>query len=81
LTVQTLAQQIKAIEVLVNQTKETLQLARQRYQLGLSSIVEVTQGEVAVTSAETKLAETLYEEKAAEAQLARAIGEGLQGLS
>ncbi len=79
LTVQTLAQQIKAIEVLVNQTKEALQLAQQRYRLGLSSIVEVTQGEVVVTSAETKLAETQYEEKAAEALLTYSIGEGYQG--
>ena len=79
LAVQTLTQQIKAIAVLVNQTKEALQLAQQRYRLGLSSIVEVTQGEVAVTSAETKLAETQYEEKAAEALLAYTIGEGSQG--
>lgn len=79
LTVQTLAQQIKAIEVLVNHTQEALQLAQQRYRLGLSSIVEVTQAEVAVTSAETKLAEAQYEEKAAQALLAYSVGEGYQG--
>ncbi len=75
---QTLTQQIKAIEALVKQTQEALQLARQRYQLGLSSIVEVTQGEVAVTTAETRLAETQYDDKAAEATLAYAVGEGIQ---
>ena len=54
--------------------KEALGLARQRYKLGLSSIVEVTQSEVAVTAAETRLAETQYNAKIAEAQLRYAVG-------
>jgi outer membrane protein len=79
LTLETLAQQIKAIEVLVNQTQEALQLAQERYRLGLSSIVEVTQGEVAVTTAQTQLAEAQYDYKTAEAALGYAVGEGYQG--
>ncbi len=78
LNVQTFAQQIHAIEVLVTQTREALQLAQERYRLGLSSIVEVTQGEVEVTSAETSLAEAQYDYKTAEATLAYAVGEGYQ---
>jgi outer membrane protein len=78
LTVGTLAQQIHAIEVLVTQTREALQLAQERYRLGLSSIVEVTQGEVAVTGAETSLAEAQYDYKTAEAILTYAVGEGYQ---
>ena len=78
LNVQTLAQQIHAIKVLVAQTREALQLAQERYRLGLSSIVEVTQGEVAVTSAETSLAEAHYDYKTAEATLAYTVGEGYQ---
>jgi len=78
LGVQTLREQIKAITELVRQTKEALQLAQQRYRLGLNSIVEVTQGEVAVTNAETKLAEAQYDDKAAEAMLAYAVGESTQ---
>lgn len=79
LNTQTLAEQIKAIAELVKQTKEALQLAQQRYRLGLNSIVEVTQGEVAVTTAETKLAEAQYDYKTAEAMLAYAVGEGYPG--
>jgi len=55
-----------------------LQLAQERYRLGLSSIVEVTQGEVAVTTAETDLAEAQYDYKTAEATLAYTVGEGYQ---
>ncbi len=80
LAVQTLTQQITAIDALVKQTQEALQLARQRYQLGLSTIVEVTQGEIAVTTAETELAEAQYDEKTAEATLAYAVGEGERAL-
>lgn len=80
LNAQTLAEQTKAIAELVRQTKEALQLAQQRYRLGLNSIVEVTQGEVAVTTAETKLADAQYDYKAAEAMLAYAVGEGYPGI-
>lgn len=80
LAVETLTQQIKAVGALVTQTQEALQLARQRYQLGLSSIVGVTQGETAVTTAETKFAEAQYDEKTAEATLTCAVGEGEQFL-
>lgn len=75
LNVQTLSQQAKVLEEVVNQTKEALQLAQERYRLGLSSIVEVTQGEVAVTTTETKLAEAQHDYKAGEAMLSYAIGE------
>jgi len=75
LNVQTLLQQAKALEEVVKQTREALQLAQERYRLGLSSIVEVTQGEVALTTAETNLAEAQYNYKAGEALLSYAIGE------
>ena len=74
LTVVTLIQQVKVAEQQVAIAREALGLARQRYKLGLSSIVEVTQSEVAVTAAETRLAETQYNAKIAEAQLRYAIG-------
>ncbi len=70
----TLIQQIKVAEEQVKIAREALTLASQRYKLGLSSIVEVTQSEVAVTSAETRLAETQYDAKIAEARLRYAIG-------
>jgi outer membrane protein len=53
----TLAQQIKLSEEQVKTALEALSLSRQRYRLGLSSVVEVTQSEVALTGAQTRLAE------------------------
>src|SRR2546425_4404491 len=74
LDVVTLIQQIKVVEEQVKIARESLALASQRYKLGLSSIVEVTQSEVAVTVAETRLAETQYNAKISEARLRYAIG-------
>jgi outer membrane protein len=74
LDVVTLLQQVKVAEQQVLIAREALSLASQRYKLGLSSIVEVTQSEVAVTSAETRLAETQYDAKIAEARLRYAVG-------
>jgi outer membrane protein len=70
----TLAQQIKLAEEQVKTAREALQLAKQRYKLGLGSVVEVTQSEVAVTAAETRLAEAQYDYKVAEVTLAYAAG-------
>jgi outer membrane protein len=66
----TLAQQIKLTEEQVRTAQEALQLARQRYKLGLGSVVEVTQSEVSVTAAQTRLAEAQYDYKIAEVTLA-----------
>ncbi|MGQ0812421.1 MAG: TolC family protein [Nitrospiraceae bacterium] len=76
----TFAQQIKLGEEQVKTAREALQLAKQRYKLGLGSIVEVTQTEVALTSAQTKLAEAQYDYKIAEVTLAYAtsIGHSLE---
>jgi len=74
LDVITLLQQVKVAQEQVTIAREALSLAGQRYRLGLSSIVEVTQSEVAVTAAETRLAETQYNAKIAEARLRYAVG-------
>ena len=74
LDVVTLLEQIKVAQEQVKIARESLFLASQRYKLGLSSIVEVTQSEVAVTAAETRLAETQYNTKIAEARLRYAVG-------
>ena len=73
-----LAQQIKLNEELVKTATEALQLARERYKLGLGSVVEVTQSEVALTAAQTKLAEAQYDYKIAEVTLAYATGGSAQ---
>lgn len=69
-----LAQQIKLGEELVKTANEALQLSRERYKLGLSSVVEVTQSEVSLTAAQTKLAEAQYDYKIAEVTLAYSAG-------
>ena len=66
------AQQIKLGEEQVKTAQEALSLAKQRYKLGLGSIVEVTQAEVALTAAQTRLAEAQYDYKIAEVTLAYA---------
>jgi outer membrane protein len=66
------AQQIRLGEEQVKTAQEALNLAKQRYKLGLGSIVEVTQAEVAVTGAQTRLAEAQYDYKIAEVTLAYA---------
>jgi len=68
----TFAQHIKLREEQVSTAQEALQLAKQRYKLGLGSVVEVTQSEVALTAAQTRLAEAQYDYKIAEVTLAYA---------
>lgn len=70
----TFTQQIKLAEELVKTALEALSLAKQRYKLGLGSIVEVTQSEVGLTTAQTKLADAQYDYKIAEVTLAYAAG-------
>ncbi len=74
----TFAQQIKLAEELVKTAQEALNLAKQRYKLGLGSVVEVTQSEVGLTAAQTKLAEAQYDYKIAEVTLAYAAGGSAQ---
>jgi len=70
----TFAQHIKLAEEQVKTAQEALQLAKQRYKLGLGTVVEVTQSEVALTAAQTRLAEAQYDYKFAEVTLAYTTG-------
>ena len=70
----TFAQQITLSDEQVKTALEALHLAKQRYKLGLGTVVEVTQSEVAVTGAQTRLAEAQYDYKIAEVTLAYAAG-------
>jgi outer membrane protein len=74
----TFTQQIKLAEDLVKTAQEALSLAKQRYKLGLGSVVEVTQSEVGLTAAQTRLAEAQYDYKIAEATLVYAAGGNAQ---
>lgn len=70
----TLAQQIRLAEEQVRTAQEALQLSQQRYKLGLGTVVEVTQAEVAVAAAKTRLAESQYDYVISQATLAYAAG-------
>lgn len=69
-----LQERIKANEAAAKAAKENLDLANGRYQVGVGSIIEVTDAQTLYTDAQTTYIRTLYDYKIAEAQLVRAIG-------
>lgn len=70
-----LTERIKANEAAARAAKENLELANGRYQVGVGSIIEVTDAQTLYTDAQTTYVRALYEYKIAEAQLARAVGQ------
>lgn len=65
---------IKATEAAENAAKENFDLANGRYQVGVGSIIEITDAETLYTSAQTNHINALYDYKIAEAQLTKAMG-------
>ncbi|HSE91099.1 MAG TPA: TolC family protein [Candidatus Binatia bacterium] len=70
-----LQERIKANESALNASKENLDLANGRYQVGVGSIIEATDAQTLYTEAQTTYIRTLYDYKIAEAQFIRAIGQ------
>jgi outer membrane protein TolC len=70
-----LQERIKANEAAAAAAKENLDLAQGRYQVGVGSIIEVTDAQTLYTDAQTTYIRALYEYKIADAQLARAVGQ------
>jgi len=70
-----LQERIKANDAAAKAAKENLDLANGRYQVGVGSIIEVTDAQTLYTEAQTTYIRALYEYKIADAQLARATGE------
>jgi outer membrane protein len=70
-----LQERIKANEAAAAAAKENLDLANGRYQVGVGSIIEVTDAQTLYTDAQTTYVRALYDYKIADAQLARAIGQ------
>ena len=68
-------ERIKATDSAARAAKENLDLAQGRYQVGVGSIIEVTDAETLYTDAQTTYIRTIYEYKIADAQLARAMGD------
>lgn len=65
---------VKANEAAVKAAKENLDLQEGRYQVGVGSIVEVTDAQTTYTNAETNYVNALASYKIAEAQLLNAMG-------
>jgi outer membrane protein TolC len=73
-------ERIKATESAAKAAKENLDLAQGRYQVGVGSIIEVTDAETLYTDAQTTYVRTVYEYKIADAQLARSMGDTRVGV-
>ena len=73
-------ERIIATEAATRAAKENLDLAQGRYQVGVGSIIEVTDAETLYTDAQTNYVRTLYDYKIADAQLARAMGDNRVGV-
>ena len=69
-----LRERIKANEAAAVTAKENLDLANGRYEVGVGSIIEVTDAQQLYTDAQTTYVRALYDYKIADAQLTRAIG-------
>lgn len=67
-------ERIKATEAAERAAKENIDLANGRYQVGVGSIIEVTDAETLYVDAQTNHIRALYDYKIAEAQLQRAVG-------
>ena len=73
-------ERIKATDSAAKAAKENLDLAQGRYQVGVGSIIEVTDAETLYTDAQTTYVRTVYDYKIADAQLARAMGDTRVGV-
>ncbi|HSK29575.1 MAG TPA: TolC family protein [Candidatus Limnocylindria bacterium] len=73
-------ERILANEAAARAAKENLDLAQGRYQVGVGSIIEVTDAETLYTDAQTTYIRSVYEYKIADAQLARAMGDTRVGV-
>lgn len=65
---------IKATDAAAKAAKENLDLANGRYQVGVGSIIEITEAQVLNTVAQTNHIRSLLDFKIAEAQLIKAMG-------
>lgn len=74
LSTQDAANRLTATRKSVEQAREALRVAQEKYNAGLGSSTEVIDTQVALTQAETNYAQALYDGKIAAAQLDYAIG-------
>jgi TolC family type I secretion outer membrane protein len=67
-------ERIRSFKSAQDAAKENLDLANGRYQVGVGSIIEVTDAQQLYTSAEVDYVNSIYNYKVAEAQLLKAVG-------
>jgi outer membrane protein len=67
-------ERIRSFKAAQDAAKENLDLANGRYQVGVGSIIEVTDAQQLYTSAEVDYVNSIYNYKVAEAQLLKAVG-------
>ncbi len=67
---------IRATKKALEAARENYRLAQGRYQVGVGSIIEVTDAQVQYFQADLKFVQALYDYRVAEAQLDKAIGKG-----
>ena len=70
-----LQERIKANEAAAGAARENLDLANGRYQVGVGSIIEVTDAQTLYTDAQTTYVRALYDYRIAQAQFVRAVGQ------
>ena len=70
-------ERLKATNSAVRAAKENLDLANGRYRVGVGSIIEITEAQVISTQAQTDHIQTIADYKIFEADLARAMGQGI----
>lgn len=69
---------IRVSEQTLVQARENLDLAEGRYAAGVGNIIEVTDAQVSLTSAQANAIKALYDYKTALAELEKAVGHSLQ---
>ncbi len=69
-------ERIKATESAVRSGQENQDLANGRYRVGVGSIIEITEAQVIFTEAQTNHIQSITDYKIAEAELAKALGQG-----
>ncbi|MBM4295605.1 MAG: TolC family protein [Deltaproteobacteria bacterium] len=67
---------VRATKKALESARENFRLAQGRYQVGVGSIIEVTDAQVQLSRAELRQVQALYDYKVNEARLDKAIGKG-----
>ncbi len=80
LDVQTAASQVEVSRRNIRVTEETLDLTRQRFEAGVTDIVEVVQAQESVTTAKLDYINSVFAHNAAKLSLARAMGRAAESL-